>query len=106
MVRSYCIKCGTMLGAFSEHNAFLNRNAIFDQNGAPYKSATPASNIMARYAFDPSNVPEPRYSIVPFGMITSFIPNLLGFGEKMDAKGSALFPADMSKVEVVPVTWE
>lgn len=106
MARSYCTRCGTMIGVFSPNNVFFNRNAIYNRDGSPYKSAEPVNNIMCRFAFDPSKVPEPNYSFVPMGMVMSFIPIVLGFGEKKSVKDSALFPADLSTVEVVPITWE
>ena len=112
---SYCTGCGTMLGVHRDTAAGFNRRAIFNHDGSPYVPAKPVTNIMAKYAFDPSNVPEPKTSIIPigmmlvfipFGMLLSFLPNMLRFGWKVDVKKSALFPKDASKVEVVPIAWE
>ena len=115
IIRSYCTGCGTMLGVHRDTAAGFNRRAIFNNDGSPYVPAKPVTNIMAKYAFDPSNVPEPKTSIIPigimlvyipFGMLLSFLPNMLGFGGKVDVKKSALFPKDASEVEVVPIAWE
>ena len=106
MARTYCKGCGTVLGGFESNMAFLNRNAIFNQDGTPYVPKH-VMNIMKKHAFDPSKVPEPSAKTFPISGMIGFIPLMLGFGGKIAPKDSALYAGkDLSKVEVVPITWE
>ncbi|KAL9180592.1 hypothetical protein ACHAXT_011045 [Thalassiosira profunda] len=107
MARTYCKGCGTVLGGFQKNFAFLNRHAIFHQDGTPYFPPKTPINIMKKHAFDPAKVPEPSVQTFSLLGVFPFIPLLLGFGGKVAPKDSALYAGkDMSKVEVVPITWE
>ena len=60
--RTYCKSCGTVIGGIALHMAFLNRNAVFNQDGTPYIPAKPVINMMKKHAFDPDKVPETYYT--------------------------------------------
>lgn len=107
MARTYCKGCNTVLGGFEPNFVFLNRNALFNEHGTPYKPSEPVLNIMKKHAFDPAKVPEPSASTFPFLGMLGFIPLLMGFGGKVAPKDSALYASkDMfSKIEAVPITW-
>ena len=55
-------KCGTVIGGYTHHMAFLNRNAVFNQDGTPYIPAKPVINMMKKHASDPDKVPETYYT--------------------------------------------
>ncbi|KAL7554292.1 LOW QUALITY PROTEIN: hypothetical protein ACHAWF_017938 [Thalassiosira exigua] len=108
LARTYCKGCGTMIGGFKSNFAFLNRRAVFNEDGTPYEPSGPVLNIMKKHAFDPVKVPEPSANTFPFSGILGFIPLLLGFGGKVAPNDSALYCSKdmMSKIEAVPITWE
>jgi len=107
VLRSNCARCGTMPGALTPNNAFLNRNAVYDKGGRTHEGPGPANKHHASIRVrSVRRVPVPSYGVVPPGMALSFVPGLLGFGERRSTKDCALFPAYLSKVEVVPVTWK
>lgn len=107
LARSYCKRCHTVLGIFEKNFAFLNRNCLFDHSGDPFKPSAPVINIMKKHAFDPDSVPEPAAATFPFFGALSLMPIMWGFGGKVAPKDSAIYAGkDLSKVEVVPITWE
>ena len=107
MARSYCKKCGTVLGGIALNMAFLNHNAVFNQDGTPHVPSNAVLNIMKKHAFDPDKVPEPSAETLPISGMIGLIPLMLGFGGKVAPKDSALYAGkDLSNVEVVPITWE
>lgn len=107
LVRSYCKSCLTVLGAFEKNFAFLNRNCLFDQGVDPYKPSAPVINIMKKHAFEPDKVPEPAAATFPLSGILPLLPIMWGFGGRVASKDSSIYAGkDLSKVEVVPITWE
>lgn len=107
MARTYCKECGTVLGIFAKNFAFLNRNCIFDNTGADYVPSSPVLNIMKKHAFEPDKVPEPSAATFPLSGMLPLIPIMWGFGRRVAAKDAAIYAGkDLSKVEVVPITWE
>ena len=106
LLRSFCTQCGTMLGGFQNNYCVFNRNAIYNKDGSVYRPVGRVNNVMRKHAFDPSKVPEPSHAYVPFGFFAAFVPLLMGFGGKKNANNVARLSKDLSKVEVVPITWE
>eukprot|EP00566_Odontella_aurita_P030525 CAMPEP_0113579058 /NCGR_PEP_ID=MMETSP0015_2-20120614/29856_1 /TAXON_ID=2838 /ORGANISM="Odontella" /LENGTH=66 /DNA_ID=CAMNT_0000482993 /DNA_START=121 /DNA_END=321 /DNA_ORIENTATION=+ /assembly_acc=CAM_ASM_000160 len=66
---------------------------------------------MAKFAFEPAKVPEPKSNYVTFPFIANMIPFAVrgilgkGYGELTSSEEKAVHP-DPSEAEVIPVTWE
>lgn len=109
LVRPYCTECKTVLFiAFFPTWCAPNRNALVEaESGKAFEPVGEVLNINAKHAFDESAVPNPKHATLPFGMLFKFIPLIIGLiGDGSNANEKALIPEDMSKVEVVPITWE
>lgn len=107
--RPYCTECKTVLFLnFAPSWCAPNRNALTEtEGGKAFEPKGAVPNINCKYAFDKNAVPDPKYSTIPFGMLFKFVPLVAGLGcDGSNAKEKALIPQDMSKVEVVPITWE
>lgn len=110
LARPYCTECGTVLfNAFLPNWCAANRNAM-TKSGTTEEGFTPSSpvcNVNCKHAFVPGDIPSPKHSTVPFGMLFKFIPLLTGFRcDGSHTNDKALVPEDMSKVEACPITWE
>ena len=96
-----------MLCATCVKNAARDELLSVFQDGTPYVPSKPVLNLMKKHAFDPDKVPEPSHETFPISGMIGFIPLILGFGGKVAPKDAALYAGkDLSKVEVVPITWE
>ena len=110
LARPYCTDCGTVLfNVFAPTWAAANRNALTtgEDGTTPYEFKGKIMNVNCKHAFDKDKCPAPTHSSVPFGTLFKLIPLIAGIGcDGSNAKDTALVPEDMSKVEVVPITWE
>lgn len=107
--RSYCTECKTVLfNAFCPNWAAPNRNAIIKANGeVAFDPNDKLPNVMCKYAFDNAGICKPKHGSIPIGMLLKFIGLISGVeGDGSNANEKALIPEDMSKVEVVPITWK
>jgi hypothetical protein len=110
LFRVYSRCCCTYL-FFIPANVLLcvNTNCIYNQDGSSFEPRLTPVNVQAKYAFDPSAVPDPKHDALPLRDMVRTFPIIVGgflpFGPKLtDQKG--LFPDDEAKVDVVPITWE
>mmetsp|Transcript_394 Transcript_394/g.819 ORF Transcript_394/g.819 Transcript_394/m.819 type:complete len:204 (+) Transcript_394:57-668(+) len=116
IIRSYTKCCGTLVntaGGRSFPTGFrpFNRNCIRNEDGTPYEPKEPVINILAKYAFRPEDVPAPRRSLVPMGILRKFAGGAIsyklgccpGVGTLGQEKAFHMAGADVS--EVVPITW-
>ena len=104
-----CKCCGTQFGTVFPGLFILNRNALYtDKEGEiKYIPEKQVSNAMAKWAFDPEEVPEPSYSIGPIGTMYGLITSLINpFGQRTDKEVMKKFEVEASEVEEVPITWE
>ena len=108
-VRYYTKCCGTMvMGAYhGKYDAIVNRLAIYESDGTEFVPKEQPINMMAKYAFEPEKVPEPRSETAPLHYLVKFskmmIFGFFGFGKKESQINTSV---DLSKAEVVPITWE
>eukprot|EP00658_Telonema_sp_P-2_P032550 TRINITY_DN24073_c0_g1_i3.p2 TRINITY_DN24073_c0_g1~~TRINITY_DN24073_c0_g1_i3.p2 ORF type:complete len:151 (+),score=29.97 TRINITY_DN24073_c0_g1_i3:170-622(+) len=118
-VRSYTRCCNTLLftaGGKSFPGAFrpMNRNCIRnnDSDDSPFVPVGDVPNVQAASAFVPEEVPEPRHSSLPCGLLCGFIGGICRAKCCCDRSGVlADDPAiqsdpESADVEVVPITWE
>ena len=108
VARPYCTSCKTMVfNVFAPNWCAANRNAMTKSDGSAFVPEGSIKNVNCKAAFDPKAVPEPKHSSVPVGTIMKFMPLMMGIGcDGSNKTEKALMPEDMSKVEVVPITWE
>eukprot|EP00571_Detonula_confervacea_P016070 CAMPEP_0172310206 /NCGR_PEP_ID=MMETSP1058-20130122/11351_1 /TAXON_ID=83371 /ORGANISM="Detonula confervacea, Strain CCMP 353" /LENGTH=149 /DNA_ID=CAMNT_0013022975 /DNA_START=216 /DNA_END=665 /DNA_ORIENTATION=- len=106
--RPYCTECGTVLFNVWQPNwCAANRNAMTTADGSAFQPKGTVMNINCKNAFDKDKVPAPNHGSVPFGTLFKFIPLIAGLTcDGSNAKDKALIPEDLSKVEIVPITWE
>ena len=106
MVRSYCNKCGTVLfNVYTPNWCAVNRNALTTSDGEAYAPKKEVTNIMCSFAFDVDKVKGPKHDKIPFFTMLKFMPLMAGYGDGSNTEES-LFPDDLSKVEVCPITWD
>mmetsp|Transcript_14603 Transcript_14603/g.29987 ORF Transcript_14603/g.29987 Transcript_14603/m.29987 type:complete len:202 (-) Transcript_14603:126-731(-) len=107
--RYYTKCCGTQIITLVQGylHCGLNRNAVYEEDGEKYAPAVAPVNIMAKSAFNPAVVPNPKSDFAPLGLIFKFIP-LFTLGSLGIGKSKVKFNTspEMSKAEVVPITWE
>ena len=107
IARPYCKDCGTVLfNVWAPNWCAANRNAMTTSDGKPLPSNS-IMNVNCSKSFDKTKCPKPSHGSVPFGTLFKFIPLLAGLGcDGSNGNEKALIPEDISKVEVVPITWE
>jgi hypothetical protein len=104
VIRSYTNCCGTQCSnCIFPRMCVMIRTGIYEADGTtPF--APEVFNGNAKYAFDPSIVPEPKMDTVPYSFMFSFVKAIVNpFAAKFQQ--TELFP-DVSTVEAVPITWE
>ena len=104
-----CKCCGTQFGTVFPGLYILNRNALYDDKEGKEKwiPKKPLPNAMAKYSFNPEEVPAPSYSIGPIGTMFGLITSLTNpFGQRIDKEVLKKFEVEASEVEEVPITWE
>ena len=102
--RCYTTCCGTQVSNFLAPGIIaLNRSGLKNEDGSKFEPSGDLMNIMAKHAFEPDKVPEPKVPNVPLGVLGNFLW-LLAFGSGLKAKFPELFNAEKD-AEVVPITW-
>ena len=103
--RSYTKCCHTQaIFCISKFIAF-NSNCLFNDDGSLYQPEKPIQNTMKDFAFEPSEVPEPKSNMIPpMSLLLPMMGTMMNpFGPKVKDKN--LF-ANLETAEVVPITWE
>jgi hypothetical protein len=102
--RFYTTCCGTQVSNFLTPGLIaFNRNGLKNEDGSKFVPPGDVLNTMAKYAFNPDTVPEPKHARAPLSIFAKFLP-LLIFGSGLKAKYPELFGAE-KEAEVVPITW-
>lgn len=108
--RAYTKCCGTQIFTLVERNLStycgFNGNCIYEEDGVtPFRIGEEPVNIMAKFAFDPKAVPDPKVNYVTLQVAFNIVKNILNpFAEKF--KDEAIFANENSTVDTVPITWE
>lgn len=121
--RFYAKCCNTYLTGAHSTFLCLNPNAFYiedgDKNTTKYDPtispavASNVPNVMRKFAFDPSTVPEPAFSILPMNVasLKNVAAFLNVFAPKLKPESGLVVvksddgPSNMT-IEVVPITWE
>lgn len=111
--RAYTKCCGTMVFTLAKKSLAtycgLNGNCIYLNDGkTPLQPSKEPMNIMAKFAFEPEQVPEPKCDYFTLWLAWNVVKNLINPFPSATFKGKdAIFYNDeKSTVDTVPVTWE
>lgn len=108
-VRKYAKCCGSQVGVV--HKAFwgLSLTMLYEDGGCTkkYVHGEPLANAMAKFAFEPDKIPEPKYSLGPLRTVFKLLYVVVNpFGPSTEKETLDHFDVDPEKADEVPITWE